>query len=274
MVPLKYEGCTLFRQRIVAATLSAKTLRISKIRDEDQLPGLQDFEANFLRLVEKLTDGCAIEINETGTTLRYKPGLISGGRIVHDCGTSRSIGWFIEGIIPLVLFGKEDISATFTGITNDAMDFSVDILRNVTLPFLRNFGVNGATLTIKKRGAAPLGGGTVEFSCPIVRQLVPINVTDMGLIKRVRGLVFCSRISPTVIARVVDSARGVLNNLLPDVYIHADHYKYVSLFSVYLLLLSNVASSPDYSILLLTKVCILCTAHLITFLNTTLPCRC
>ena len=261
MVPLKYEGCTLFRQRIVAATLSAKTLRISKIRDEDQLPGLQDFEANFLRLVEKLTDGCAIEINETGTTLRYKPGLISGGRIVHDCGTSRSIGWFIEGIIPLVLFGKEDISATFTGITNDAMDFSVDILRNVTL-------------TIKKRGAAPLGGGTVEFSCPIVRQLVPINVTDMGLIKRVRGLVFCSRISPTVIARVVDSARGVLNNLLPDVYIHADHYKYVSLFSVYLLLLSNVASSPDYSILLLTKVCILCTAHLITFLNTTLPCRC
>jgi RNA 3'-terminal phosphate cyclase len=47
----------------------------------------------------------------------------------------------------------------------------------------------------------------------------------MGLIKRVRGLVFCARISPTIIARVVDSARGVLNNLLPDVYIHADHYK-------------------------------------------------
>lgn len=82
-----------------------------------------------------------------------------------------------------------------------------------------------ATLTIKKRGAAPLGGGSVDFVCPIVRQLVPINITDMGLTKRVRGVVFCTRISPTVITRVVDSARAVLNNLLPDVYIHADHYK-------------------------------------------------
>ena len=225
MSRLRFEGCQLFRQRIVAATLSGKSIRIDKIRDEDDSPGLQDFEANFLRLVEKLTDGCAIEINETGTSLRYKPGLISGGRIVHDCGMSRAIGWFIEGILPLVVFGKDNSSIAFTGVTNDALDFSVDVLRNVTLPFLRNFGVEGASLTIKKRGAAPLGGGAVDFYCPIVRQLVPINVTDMGLIKRVRGLVFCTRISPTVIVRVVDSARGVLNNLLPDVYIHADHYK-------------------------------------------------
>lgn len=101
----------------------------------------------------------------------------------------------------------------------------MDVIRNVTLPFLKNFGVGDASLIIKKRGAAPLGGGSVEFLCPIVRQLVPINITDMGLIKRVRGVVFCTRISPTIITRVVDSARGVLNNLLPDVYIHADHYK-------------------------------------------------
>jgi len=84
--------------------------------------------------------------------LRYKPGLISGGRIVHDCGTSRAIGWFIEGILPLVVFGKDNASIAFTGVTNDALDLSVDILRNVTLPFLRNFGVEGATLTIKRRG--------------------------------------------------------------------------------------------------------------------------
>eukprot|EP00596_Hydrurales_sp_CCMP1899_P001138 CAMPEP_0119038492 /NCGR_PEP_ID=MMETSP1177-20130426/7455_1 /TAXON_ID=2985 /ORGANISM="Ochromonas sp, Strain CCMP1899" /LENGTH=288 /DNA_ID=CAMNT_0007001153 /DNA_START=148 /DNA_END=1015 /DNA_ORIENTATION=- len=222
---LRYEGCAQFRQRIVAATLSQKSLRIDKIRDQDDSPGLHDFEANFLRLIEKITDGCSIEINETGTTLRYKPGLITGGRFSHDCGASRAVGWFIEGIIPLAVFSKDAINAVLTGITNDSLDISVDILRNVTLPFLRNFGVEGATLNIKKRGAAPLGGGSVEFLCPTVKQLLPINVTDMGLIKRVRGVVFCTRISPTIITRVVDSARGVLNNLLPDVYIHADHYK-------------------------------------------------
>ena len=130
-----------------------------------------------------------------------------------------------KGIIPLAVFAKESLSVVFTGITNDSVDLSVDILRYVTLPFLKNFGVGDASLTIKKRGAAPLGGGSIEFNCPIVRQLVPIHITDVGLIKRVRGVVFSARISPTIITRVVDSARGVLNNLLPDVYIHADHYK-------------------------------------------------
>ena len=58
--------------------------------------------------------GCHIEINETGTTLRFKPGLLQGssagsstgtGKVVtHDCGTSRSIGWFIEGNFVAYLF--------------------------------------------------------------------------------------------------------------------------------------------------------------------------
>ena len=41
----------------MAATLSQKNLRIDKIREQDDSPGLHDFEANFLRLIEKITDG-------------------------------------------------------------------------------------------------------------------------------------------------------------------------------------------------------------------------
>jgi RNA 3'-terminal phosphate cyclase-like protein len=54
---LKYEGCTLFRQRIIAATLSGKVLKIVNIRKDDKFPGLQEFEANFLQLIDKITDG-------------------------------------------------------------------------------------------------------------------------------------------------------------------------------------------------------------------------
>ena len=94
----------------MAATLSQRNLRIDKIREQDASPGLHDFEANFLRLIEKITDGistvlsfgvmsmihlssnylirrylgCSIEINETGTSLRYKPGLITGSSM-HLC---------------------------------------------------------------------------------------------------------------------------------------------------------------------------------------------
>jgi RNA 3'-terminal phosphate cyclase-like protein len=97
----------MFRERIVASILSKNPLKIEKIRHKDQeSPGLQDFEASFLRLVEAISDGAFVEINETGTTLRVKPGVLVGGGmagrpLVHNCGTSRSIGWFIEGLLPL-----------------------------------------------------------------------------------------------------------------------------------------------------------------------------
>jgi hypothetical protein len=89
---LKYEGCTQFRQRIVAATLSGRKLRIGatnntaststidtnvslsfttdKIRDQDESPGLQDFEASFLRLVEKITDGASSRISFLASTIK------------------------------------------------------------------------------------------------------------------------------------------------------------------------------------------------------------
>jgi hypothetical protein len=37
-----------------------------------------------LRLLDKLTNGTSIEINETGTSLRYAPGVLQGGVLEHD----------------------------------------------------------------------------------------------------------------------------------------------------------------------------------------------
>ncbi len=172
-----------------------------------------------------MSDGCGIAINETGTTLRYNPGILLGGRISHDCGLSKSIGWFIEGIIPLAVFCKEPLHITFSGITNDSNDLSVDTIRHITLPLLRNFGIEGASLKVNRRGAAPKGGGEVEFYCPVLKTLQPVHAINSGQIRRVRGVVFCARITPTVITRVVDSAKSVLNNIITDVFINSDHYK-------------------------------------------------
>jgi RNA 3'-terminal phosphate cyclase-like protein len=83
-------------------------------------------------------------------------------------------------------------------------------------------------IEIRKRGAAPKGGGAVDFTCQYVRELQPINLLDAGFIKKVRGVAFCAKVSPTILTRVIDSARGVLNNFIPDVYINADHHSGVN----------------------------------------------
>uniref|UniRef100_A0A7R9U6Q7 RNA 3'-terminal-phosphate cyclase (ATP) n=1 Tax=Pinguiococcus pyrenoidosus TaxID=172671 RepID=A0A7R9U6Q7_9STRA len=223
MAPIRARGCGNFRQRLVAATLVGRPLRIDGIREDDEEPGLRDFEASFLRLLEKLCDGCRVEINETGTKLRYVPGLVTGGKVTHSC-EGRAAGYFLEGIIPLALFAKRPLLLSLSGITNDDVDLGIDTLRTVTLPLLERFGAAGATLTVKRRGAPPKGGGLVVVSLPIVKELQPVDLTNVGLVKRIRGVAYTAKVSPQIANRLVDSARALLNRFLPDVWIYTDHY--------------------------------------------------
>lgn len=48
--------------------------------------------------------------------LKYKPGVLKGGKdLVHDCGVSRSIEYFLEPLIVLGLFGKKPLSIILKG---------------------------------------------------------------------------------------------------------------------------------------------------------------
>ena len=185
---LRFKGAQCFRQRLVCATISGKPIRIDDIRLDDESPGLRDYEASLLRLLEKVTNGCIIEINETGacagpgaergsglqallrrsagaampnrlphsahpppipppptprpppagTALRYRPGFVAGGAgLEHDCGTSRGIGYFLEPLACVALWGKKPLSIALRGVTNDSQDCGVDVWRTVTLPLLR-----------------------------------------------------------------------------------------------------------------------------------------
>lgn len=54
----------------------------------------------------------------------------------------------------------------------------MDRILTAGIPILKKFlaGDNEVVLTIRKRGAPPLGGGEVHFKCPISRTLKTIQV--------------------------------------------------------------------------------------------------
>ncbi|WPT10808.1 Putative RNA 3'-terminal phosphate cyclase-like protein [Picochlorum sp. SENEW3] len=249
MVMLKLDGSQHFRQRLVLSTISGKAMQIDNIRADDENPGLRDYEASLLRLFEKVTNGCKVEINETGTRLRYRPGFVHGGfDLEHDCGLSRGIGYFLEPLCLISIFGKYPLSIRLYGITNDSTDVSVDTWRTVTCPLMRQLvgqeGVEGNfELKIIKRGSVPNGGGEILFKVPMMkRKLPPVSLVEEGLVKRVRGIAFATKVSPQTTNRVVDGARGVLNNLLPDVYIFTDHMSG-----------REAGESPGYGVLLVAE---------------------
>jgi RNA 3'-terminal phosphate cyclase-like protein len=245
------DGAVQFRQRLAVSLLSTRPILIRNIRAQDlESPGLREHEASFLRLLDAMTNGTKIEINSTGTQLRFVPGLLLGGRIEHKCpvgeqntddeetSTARSVGWFMEGILPLAPFGKESLSLKLMGITDGISDLdpSPDYMRASVLPLLQHFGLGvvsefddpmltqkGPSIRILHRGAAPLGGGLVEFYCPMVKDLKPIDLTDPGKIKRIRGSSISTKIvSSSMASRASYAAKGLLQRLLPDIWIITD----------------------------------------------------
>ena len=125
----------------------------------------QEFEASFIRLLDTMTNGSTIVVNETGlwissyscrvtcgnlslsvktfhvltsmyclflgTVVFYQPGMLSGGAINHDCSTQRSIGYYLEAVLSLAPFTKKPLQCVFRGVTNDQHDPSVSLWMQV-----------------------------------------------------------------------------------------------------------------------------------------------
>ncbi|XP_043270964.1 probable RNA 3'-terminal phosphate cyclase-like protein [Venturia canescens] len=222
---IAYEGCNYLKYRLLLSTLSGKSIKITEIRTNDDDPGLREYEVNLIRLFDRITNGTKIELNETGTSLFYCPGLLIGGELQHDCSLQRGITYYLDAVMALAPFCKKPIDITLRGVTNNCLDPSVDRVKSAGIPVLKKFLTidTDVELTIHKRGAAPLGGGEIRFKCPTYKSLKTIQLQNSGMVKRIRGIACGIRVSPAIANRLVDSAKQVLLKFLPDVYIHTDH---------------------------------------------------
>lgn len=166
-----------------------------------------------------------------------------GGEVTFDCGLQRSIPYFLEPLICLAPFSKLAFKLTLTGLTCDQIDSTIDTLRMVNVRLLKAFGLeDGVELTIRKRGSPPLGGGEVYFTCPVISTLPPVHLEDPGRIKRIRGIASATRVSPQISNRLIEATRSVLNEFIPDVFIHSDVFKG-----------DEAGRSPGYSLTLVAE---------------------
>lgn len=89
-VPLTFSGSAYLKHRLILATLAGKSIKIKDIRSFSG--GIQEFEVNLIRLVDKLTNGTKIKLHPSGTELDFTPGILHGGSIEHQCCVEKSIG--------------------------------------------------------------------------------------------------------------------------------------------------------------------------------------
>lgn len=215
---------SVFTWRLVLATLSGRPIRIIKIRPSDRDTGLADYEVTFLRLLESVTNGSVMEISYSGTTLVYKPGLITGGKVSLSTPLSQDVGYFIEPLLCLLPFAKMKSEIKLTGITaGQNMGAGVDLIRTGFFPVLMKFGVLNLELAIEARGSAPQGGGTavLRVNTPI-KTPKTLHATDQISVNKIRGVAYSTRVSPATVNRVIAAARAALQPVGVDTHVYAD----------------------------------------------------
>jgi RNA 3'-terminal phosphate cyclase-like protein len=243
--PLRFTSHRNLVYRLVFATLTGRTVHISQIRSSSPTnPGLAPHEISFLRLLEAVTNGSQMEISYTGTILVYKPGLITGsttgtgasrGVITHElpAGCPRGVGYFLVPLCLLAPFSKAPMRVLFTGpgvITSatPSGDMSVDSVRTAVLPLYNQFGIfNNIELRVLRRSnPGPNGrggGGEVQLVFGHqVRLPKTLHLMNPGRIKRIRGVAYSVGVSGSNNARMIETARGVLNPLARDTYVFSD----------------------------------------------------
>lgn len=223
-----FEGARHFRLRLVLSVLAGQQIKITKIRSDDMNPGLRDHEVSFLRLLEAVTNGSHIEISYTGTAVLFKPGMIIGGQLTHNCTGKKPIGYFLEPMLYLAPFSKKKFSIIFKGLTSsdNTQDAGLEAIKWGLIPVMEKFGVREVELHILKRGSPPLGGGEVHLLCnSLILQPLTIHALETPKMSAIRGVAYCTRVSPSVVNRIIEAARKVLKPTGVEVNITADVWR-------------------------------------------------
>jgi RNA 3'-terminal phosphate cyclase-like protein len=247
--PLRFTGHRHLAHRLLLSTLTGRAVHITKIRSSSiSSPGLASHEVSLLRLLDAVTNGSHIEFGYTGTSLLYKPGLITGsaagygatvaGSLRHelpaDC--ARGLSYFLVPLCVLAPFAKGPVDVVFAGpgvITSATAcgDVSVDTVRTAILPFYADFGISTDRVEIRtvQRSCpgAPAGkGGSGEVQLRFGQQLrLPrtVHLMNPGRVRNVRGVAYAIGVSGSNNARMIEAARGILNNLVPDTRIFSEN---------------------------------------------------
>ncbi|AET38557.1 rRNA-processing endoribonuclease Ecym_3043 [Eremothecium cymbalariae DBVPG len=221
-----FQGALNFRHRIVMATLSGKAIKIEKIRSDDLNPGLKDYEVSFLRLIDGVTNGSVVEISYTGTTVIYKPGIIVGGSYTHNCPNSKPVGYFVEPLLYLAPFSKKKFSIVFRGMTSSHGDAGVETIKWGLMPVMEKFGVRECALHTLKRGSPPIGGGEVHLVVDsLIAQPITMHALEKPVISAITGVAYSTRVSPSMVNRMIDAAKSVLKKVPCEVNITADVWR-------------------------------------------------
>lgn len=220
-----FESFNYFRLRIAFSLLTMTPIEIKNIRSNEANIGISKSEFSFLKLIEKITNGSNVFISNTGTVVKFSPGIITnnyGDYFEFECETERNLSYYLEGLYVISLFGKESLNCCLIGSSNNDIDLSLDCFKVLIQNFTSKI-VYGDSCSIDIKGRSfynSLNKAKVNVKIPIVKFIEPFNLTYTGKFKKIKGNYFAVNLKNNNINKdFIDSVRIIFNKLINDVWI-------------------------------------------------------
>lgn len=200
----------MVRTSVALATLTGTTTRLTRIRENRPTNGLSKQHTTAVNAVAKMT-GSTVTGNFLGSSeLLIEPGNEQNTDLVMDIGSAGSISLVIQATLLAARNYTKTFNIDLKGGTNVMWAPPIDTYPMVLFPLMKKMGIN-ASLEIIERGFYPIGGGHVKVSMDPIGHIRPLNLDDMGELKRVYGTCFVQHLSDRIGTDMMDGCRKVFD---------------------------------------------------------------
>jgi RNA 3'-terminal phosphate cyclase-like protein len=175
-----------FREKIALSLIFRKKIKINKIRNNEVLPGIKNFELDILCLADKFSSESIIKINENGTIIDFFPGIIEKQKIEHTSTSFRSLSYYIEFIIYLILNSNKRNEIKLTGIRSGSIDISLENILYVSIPLIRRLGLRDIRFKVYSCLFSSLYNTEIIIFFPKLQTIKQFTLINVGEINKIR----------------------------------------------------------------------------------------
>jgi len=169
----------VLRSALSLAALTGQAVHIQNIRQSRPKPGLQTQHRTCVDALTAITRGTSRHNDIGSDHVVFTPGAVQSGMYEFDIGTAGSCSLLLQCVLPPLLFTSNPSSIRIIGGTDVPFAPPAAFLEHVFVPALARMGA-AISITVKRHGFYPAGGGVLEAFIQPVETLRPLTWEERG----------------------------------------------------------------------------------------------
>jgi RNA 3'-terminal phosphate cyclase (ATP) len=202
-------AATALRTALALSAATGQGFETRKIRASEIRTGLLPQDLSVIRALTMATQARVGGVFEGSPDLRFEPGAIGAGQFDFDIGTAGTVVDVVQAMAPVLAGSAEESVVRIFGSTHAPSGRSAHFLERHWAALLSPAGLD-LRCAVQKVGFYPKGGGEMTVRVQPRRPAGPIELTDRGPLRAIRGIALACRLKGDVARRMSHTARGVL----------------------------------------------------------------